>query len=76
MDVGIFTGFEAPFLLARFRVKRVKITVPAADVDGVVRNCRGGMNDVAGSKLPLQNSSQRIYAVNIAVAAADINSSV
>jgi hypothetical protein len=34
------------------------------------------MNDVTGSKLPLENSGQRIYAVNISVAAADINSPV
>ena len=74
MDVGIFTGFEAPFLLARLRVKRVQIAVPATDVDGIVRNRRRGMDDVTGSKLPLQNSSDSIYTVNISVAAADINS--
>src|SRR6185369_10735652 len=34
------------------------------------------MDDVAGCKLPLQNARQRIDAVNISVAAADINSSV
>src|ERR1041384_6691318 len=34
------------------------------------------MDDVTSCKLPLQNSSQRIQAVNISVAAADINSSV
>jgi hypothetical protein len=34
------------------------------------------MNDVTRCKLPLQDFSQRIDAVNISVAAADVNSSV
>src|SRR5689334_4689379 len=76
MDVAVFAGFEAPFLLTRLRVERVKIAVPATDVDGVVRNCRRRMNDVAGSKLPLQNAGNSIHAVNVSITAADIDASV
>ena len=73
VDVRIFACLEAPFLLARLRVKRVEIAVPATDVDSIVRNCRGGMDDVTSSKLPLQDSGDSIYTVNISIAAADVD---
>src|SRR5205085_3922426 len=61
---------------ARFRVDRVQVAVPAADVDSAIDYRRRGVDHVAGGELPLQDAGLRVGRVDISVAAPEVDLAV
>ena len=76
VDGVVLAALERPPLLARFRVDRVEVAVPAADVDSAIDYRRRGVDHVAGGELPLQDAGLRVGRVDISVAAPDVDLAV
>jgi len=72
----VFAAVEAPLLLARQRIDRVKIAVPTTEVKRAGIVCGRGMDYVAGGEFPAQFAGCGIQRVHVVIAAAKVNGAV
>ena len=63
----VLAGLVAPFLLPGFGIQRIEIAVPASNVDRVVSDGGGGVDDIVGGEFPNEDTRMRIQGVDVSV---------
>src|SRR5512133_2249615 len=73
MNVGVFSGFEAPGQLSGGGIQRIEITVPTPYVKFAIDDGGRRVYDVTSLELPLERATDGIEGIDITVTAAEVH---